>query len=195
VDDEKGLLATLEVDVNGVSGEVIPQLYGNVDVGFPLPVPHSSIWLRTAAGGASGDRDNPVANFYFGAFGNNYVDDGIVKRYREYYSLPGFGINEVSAQSFVRELVEWNLPPVVFESVGTPSLYLNSLRPAIFVGGLWADPGHASLRKNYQTLGTQADLHVSVLHWYDMTLSVGYALGFQSGRRADSEWMISLKIM
>jgi hypothetical protein len=195
VDDEKGLLAALEVDVNGVSGQIIPQLYGNVDVGFPLPIPHSSIWLRTAAGGASGDRDNPVANFYFGAFGNNYVDDGNVKRYREYYSLPGFGINELSAQSFVRELVEWNLPPVVFESVGTPGLYLNSLRPAVFIGGLWADPGHAALRKDYQTLGAQADLHVSVLHWYDMTLSVGYALGYQSGRRTDSEWMVSLKIM
>jgi hypothetical protein len=38
-------------------------------------------------------------------------------------------------------------------------------------------------------------MRINVLHWYAMTLSAGYALGFQSGRRTDSEWMLSLKIM
>jgi hypothetical protein len=65
----------------------------------------------------------------------------------------------------------------------------------VFVAGLWADPGNASVRKDYQSVGTQADLRFSVLHWYDMTLSVGFALGLQGGRRTDSEWMISLKIL
>jgi hypothetical protein len=118
-----------------------------------------------------------------------------VKRYRDYSSLPGFKIDEISALSFVREMVEWNLPPVVFESVGTPGFYLNWLRPAVFAAGLWTDPGHSALRKNYASVGSQTDLHVSVLHWYDMTLSVGYAVGYQGSRRAGSEWMISLKIM
>ena len=40
------------------------------------PFAHSSIWLRSAAGIGTGNRDNPVANFYFGGFGNNYVDSG-----------------------------------------------------------------------------------------------------------------------
>jgi hypothetical protein len=195
VDDEKGLTWNLELDANQVSGKITPQLFGNLDLGFALPLAHSSVWLRSAAGIASGDRDNPVANFYFGGFGNNYVDDGNVKRYREYSSLPGFKIDEVSALSFVREMVEWNLPPVVFESVGTPGFYLNWLRPAAFAAGLWTDPGHTALRKNSASVGTQADLHISVLHWYDMTLSVGYAVGYQGSRRANSEWMISLKIM
>jgi len=34
-----------------------------------------------------------------------------------------------------------------------------------------------------------------VFHWYDMTLSAGYAVGFNGGRHAGDEWMISLKIM
>ena len=195
VDDEKGLLWNVELDANRVSGQNIPQLLGNLDLGFALPLRNSSVWLRSAAGVASGDRSNPVANFYFGSFGNNYVDDGKVKRYREYSSLPGFEIDQISAQSFVREMVEWNLPPVVFESVGSPGFYLNWLRPAVFAAGLWTDPGHTALRKNYASVGTQADLHISVLHWYDMTLSVGYAVGYQGSRRANSEWMISLKIM
>ena len=46
VDDEKGVLAALELDANGVSGQIIPQLYGNVDLGFPLP---DSAFVRLAA--------------------------------------------------------------------------------------------------------------------------------------------------
>ena len=92
-------------------------------------------------------------------------------------------------------MVEWNLPPYVFESVGTPSFYLNWLRPSVFVAGLWTDPGNSALRKDYASVGAQVDLRFSVLHWYDMTLSAGYAVGYQGGRRTGDEWMISLKIM
>ena len=34
--------------------------------------------------------DDPAASFYFGAFGNNRVDNGNVKRYRAPGSMPGF---------------------------------------------------------------------------------------------------------
>jgi hypothetical protein len=85
--------------------------------------------------GAHGNRNNTLANFYFGGFGNNYVDSGPVQRYRQYYSLPGFEIDQVSGLHFVREMMEWNLPPVVFESIGMPSLHLAWLRPAIFAAG------------------------------------------------------------
>jgi hypothetical protein len=194
VDDEQGHSWNVKLDVNQVQGQIIPLFHGGLDLGIALPLPHSSVWLRSAAGVASGDRNNPVSSFYFGAFGNNYVDDGNVKRYREYYSLPGFDIDQISAHSFVRELAEWNLPPVVFESVGTPGFYLNWLRPAVFGGVLWTDPGK-STRKNYGSIGTQADLRFSVLHWYDTMLSVGFAIGLQGTKRVGSEWMISLKIM
>jgi hypothetical protein len=33
------------------------------------------------------------------------------------------------------------------------------------------------------------------MHWYDMTLSVGYAVGFQGSRRSGDEVMVSLKIL
>ena len=39
------------------------------------------------------------------------------------------------------------------------------------------------------------DLKFSILHWYEMTLSAGYAVGFKGGKRAGDEWMVSLKIM
>ena len=195
VEDEKGVAWGVLLHASAAQGIVSPQLRGALDVGFPLPLAHSSLWLRSAAGVAHGDRSNPVVNFYFGGFGNNYVDEGSIKRYRDYDSLPGFKIEEISARSFVRELIEWNVPPVVFESVGTPGFYLTWLRPSVFAAGLWTEPGNKSLRKDYASLGTQGDLRFTIVHRYEMTLSVGYAVGLQGGRRTGDEWMISLKII
>jgi hypothetical protein len=195
VDDEKGITWNLVYQGNHVSGELTPQLRGGLDLGWALPLANSSVWLRTAAGIADGSHNQTVADFYFGAFGNNYVDDGSIKRYREYYSMPGFGINAISALRFARELAEWNLRPAVFEDLGSPGFYLTWLRPSLFAVGLWTDPGFGQPRQNYASVGGQADLRFTILHWYDMTISVGYAAGFQGSRHAGSEWMISLKIL
>jgi len=69
------------------------------------------------------------------------------------------------------------------------------LRPAVFVTGLRTDLERAATRKDYASVGSQVDLRFSVLHWYEMILSAGYAVGIESGRKAGHEWMISLKIM
>ena len=195
VDDEKGVLATSVLSANLANHKTTPQWHGNVDAGYALPWAHSSIWSRTAVGAASGDRNNPLANFYFGGFGNNRIDDGAVKRYREYYAMPGFRLNEIAGLSFVRQMVDWNLPPLVFESAGVPGFHATWLRPAVFGGALWTDPGRSTLRKRYTSLGTQLDLRFSVMHWYEMILSAGYAVGAEGGRRTGHEWMLSLKIM
>src|SRR4029079_7344538 len=157
VDDEKGVIWELDYLGSYVNGQNVPQVRGGLDLGWALPLANSSVWLRTAAGWANGDRNNTVANFYFGGFGNNYVDDKSVKRYRKWDSFPGFEINEIAALSFVKALGEWNLPPYVFESAGTPSFYANWLRPSVFVAGLWGDPGNSALRKSYTSAGAQMD--------------------------------------
>ena len=195
VDDEKGLKWEVVLNANRVHGDTIPQLRGGLDFGVPLPLAHSSVWLRSAAGYSDGERGDPFASFFFGGFGNNYVDSRSEKRYREHYAFPGFGLNEIGGRSFARTAAELNLPPVIFENVGTPSAHLTWLRPAVFAAGLWTDPERSELRKRYGSVGSQVDLRFSVLHWYDMTLSFGYAVGFRGGTRAGDEWMISLKIM
>jgi hypothetical protein len=195
VDDEQGVSASGVLTANFAPGVQTQQLRGNLDVGMALPWAHSSLWLRSAAGVAGGDRGNALANFYFGAFGNNRVDNGEVKRYRAYDSMPGFNIDQISALSFVRGTLEWNLPPTVFEAVGKPDFHLSWLRPAVFVTGMRTDLDRPTTRKDYASVGSQVDLRFSVLHWYEMILSAGYAVGIESGRRAGHEWMISLKIM
>jgi len=195
VDNEKGLAWSLIFQGNHVNGEITPQFRGTLDYGLALPLPHSSVWLRTAVGAADGSRNATAANFYFGAFGNNHVDDKSIKRYRDYYSLPGFGIDAVSGLKFVKELAEWNLPPVIFEGVGTPGFHLTWLQPSVFAAGLWTEPRNASPRTDYASVGAQADLRFGLMHWYNLTLSIGYAVGYQGSQRAGSEWMVSLKII
>ncbi|MEO7743920.1 MAG: hypothetical protein ABIR98_13360 [Usitatibacter sp.] len=195
VDDEKGVVGDAVANVNFASGKAIAQVHGTLDFGMALPLGHASLWLRNAAGYSHGDRDNPYANFFFGGFGNNYIDSRSEKRYREHYSFPGFDLNEIRGRSYTRHLLEANLPPYVFESVGTPAFHLTWLRPAVFASVLWTDPARASERARYANAGAQVDLSFSVLHWYNMTLSAGYAVGYRSSRRAGDEWMVSLKIM
>ncbi len=196
VDDEQGIAwrGVLTASRAGTRGSM--QLHGGLDLGTSFDG-HMSLWSRTALGVAAGARANPVADFYFGAFGNNHVDNGNVKRYREADALPGFEINAVAARRFVKQTVEWNLPPVVFESLGRPALHLSWLRPALFATALWADPPErvAAGPRRHGSIGGQVDLRFSVLHWYEMVLSAGYAKGYDGSRRRGDEWMLSLKIL
>lgn len=203
VDHEKGyrwdIVASADrpsnfVNPNFGDNSVIPKLRAGLDFGFALPWKHSSIWFYNSAGIADGNRLNSLTNYYFGGFGNNYVDDREVKRYREFYSMPGFEIDAISARDFVKSVAEWNLPPIRFQSVGSPGFYLGWIRPAIFFAALKTDPGK-SYDRWFTSAGLQVDLHFTVSHSHAMTLSFGYAAGFQSGDKQDSEVMISLKIL
>jgi hypothetical protein len=122
------------------------------------------------------------------------VDRLEVKRYREWDSFPGFEIDEISAREYGKSVLEFNMPPIRFRNAGTPELYLNHIRPAIFGGVLYTDPGK-EFDETWYTLGFQLDLEFKLLHRLPMTLSVGYAEGYRDSSKVDDEWMVSLKIM
>jgi len=193
-EDDSGIKWTALGGFNRPPGETVLTARGSFDAGVPLPG-GQSLWLRTAAGAMDGPRSVASANFYFGAFGNNYVDGHAVRRYRDWDALPGFAIDGVAAQSFVRAQAEWNAGSFGVDGIGTPAFYPLRVQPALFATALWADPSSSAYRQRYANVGAQVDLNFSALHWYGMTLSVGYALGFGDGRRSGGEWMVSLKIL
>ena len=195
VDHESGQRWHAVASAVGAGGEASFGLRGGFDFGRPLGLAHSSVWLYSSAGTRSGPRSSSQANFYFGGFQNNYVDNGDAKRYRGYDSFPGFDIDEISAQGFAKAVLELNLPPVRFESVGTPGFYLSWVRPALFAGVLATDPGDPALRQTARNLGGQLDFQLNVLHRMPMTLSAGYARGYRPSARTSAEWMVSLKIL
>jgi hypothetical protein len=196
VDDEKGYKWQLVAAMSHVAGDTIPKYYGDFDFGFALPLRNSSIWLRNAAGAAIGDPNDEFANFYFGGFGNNYVDRGEVKRYRLPYSMPGFELNEVGGRNFYRSILEWNLPPIRFRGIGGPRFYLCWARPALFASTLVTNFDDSTLRRNVNSFGAQVDFRFTVFSRLNMTLSLGYAVGDGDGViGSPDEFMVSLKVL
>jgi hypothetical protein len=194
VDHEEGWGWNLDLSEDYAAHEVFPKARIGLDFGYALPWDHSSLWLYSAAGAAGGNHLNPLTFYYFGSFRNNFVDNGEVKRYREYDSFPGFDIDEIAARNFIKSVGEWNLPPIRFSDVGTPSLFLSSLRPALFAGVLFADPGEAT-SQTYETVGVQVDWNFTVALRLPMTFSIGYAEGFVGGTPHRGQILASLKIL
>jgi hypothetical protein len=172
-----------------------PMGYATLDIGKPLPVRHSSLWLRSAAGYSPGSREEPFANFYFGAFGNNWVDYQDAKRYREYAAFPGVELDEIAGTNFVKALLDLNLPPLRFRRVGKPAFYASYVRTSIFSTGLVTNLDSREDRVTAGSIGAQADLRITVLVNQPLMLSFGYARAFlKDGPRSD-ETMVSLKIL
>jgi hypothetical protein len=190
VDDEKGVRWQLALRDNYAHGTMLPRVYGTYDYGFLLPMKNSPIWLRTAAGYGFGNRNEALANFYFGAFGNNWVDRLETSRYREYASFPGVELDQIGAKSFGRALAEWNLPPVRFRHLGVPYLYCNWMRLSLFGGGLATDGG-----RRYRDAGAQLDFRIVPFSYLNSTFSLGYAVAKGNRTPRSGEFMISLKLL
>ena len=194
VDDEYGKHWTLATSGNAVSSQFFPRLRGTYDRGMLLPLEHSSVWLHTAAGKSFGDHDNPFANFYFGAFGNNWIDYQEVRRYRDYYSFPGLDLNEIGGTDFAKAGLEWTLPPLRFRRVGVPGLYTNWARLALFSNALTTDITRSESRRHVYDLGAQVDLSLVMFSNLESMFSLGYAVAHEKGR-SSNEVMISLKLL
>jgi hypothetical protein len=195
VDDEKGQKWTVGTRVYYVNSMVFTKVQATYDIGCALPLGHSSLWLRNASGFSPQRPDEPFANFFFGGFGNNYLDHGEEKRYREVESFPGAEINEIGGRNFLRSTLEWTLPPRRFSRVGTPGAYLSWLRPALFVSALLTNLDDESVRRRAISAGGQVDLRFSVLSALDMTFSAGAAVRLANGVPQAGEFMASLRVL
>jgi hypothetical protein len=195
VDEEGGTKWSASATTDLVDATVVPKLFGTFDQSIARPFGHSSVWSRTATGFSPRDRALPFANFFFGAFGNNWVDHLDEKRYRDATRFPGLDLNEIGGRNFVKTSVEWNLPPWRFRRAGIPALYASWVRPALFVGGLATDVDAAAVRRRIGNVGGQIDVRFSALSALELTLSAGGAVAFEHGQPPRREAMFSLKIL
>jgi hypothetical protein len=195
VDDEKGIRGVIFSRNTYINSEIIPLMFANLDYGIPLAINHSSIWLRSSAGYSFGERDDPNANFFFGGFGNNYVDYQDEKRYREFYSFPGAELNSIGGTNYGKLMLEWTLAPLRFRRVGIPNLYARWARFALFSSGIVTNIDSDSLRRTVYNIGGQLDFRLILLSRLESTFSLGYGAAFEKNRRLLNEFMISLKIL
>jgi hypothetical protein len=194
VDHEKGIAWRALANLDVAQGELFPKVSGGLDYGVPLPLPNSSAWIYAHAGTAWGERLHPLANFYFGSFRNNFVDNRPEKRYREVESFPGFQIDEIAARRFGKLTGEINLPPLRFAEVGTPAFFLSHIRPALFAGAMTTEGADGEGHRYFNT-GAQLDLNFTVALRLPMVLSIGAAAGWADGDFRKTELLASLKIM
>jgi len=192
---EKGLLWGLYLNDKYAESENFLRVRGHIDLGIPLPIKYSSVWLRSSAGYSWGDPENTLSNFYFGAFGNNWVDYKEVRRYHDYYSFPGIDINELGANNFGKLLLEWELPAIRFKRAGIPALYFTWASPALFGSAIATNLNDSEFRRELYNLGAQIDFKMVIFTNLSTTFSVGLARAFESGQPSSNEFMISLKIL
>jgi hypothetical protein len=177
-----------------VDSEIFPRISATYDRGFMLPLDHSSLWVRTAAGKSWGDRENAFSSFFFGGFGNNWIDWGEVRRYRSAESFPGLELNETGGTDYAKATLEWTLPPVRFKRVGVPGFYSNWARLALFSSGLATEIGDDALRRELWSAGAQVDFSMVLFSTLESMFSVGYGRAFDHGSTS-GELMISLKLL
>ena len=163
VDDEKGLAWELGFLGDRVTGDLFPNAYADARPrAGPAAQPLVDVAAQRRGLGTGGDRDEPFANFYFGGFGNNWVDHGDEKRYREYTASPGRDQRD-RRRELRQAMVEWNLPPLRFRRVGTPGCFLTWARPALFASGLVTNWTTARLRRSVANAAAQLDFRLAAL--------------------------------
>jgi hypothetical protein len=195
LDPEKGLEWTLFASDRWVGSDHYPRGWGQLAFGIPLPWDHSSLWPQLTAGASGGDVDDPLANFYFGAFGNNWVDHGEVRMFRDVYSFPGVEIDELSGTNFGKAMLEWRLPPLRFKRLGAPNFYLTWASATLFGGAITTNLDDDALRDTVKNVGAQVDFKVVIFTNLSATLSFGYGYAWGGERPSGTEFMASLKIM
>ena len=196
VEEEVGASWSAAVRSNLVNGALYPRLNLEASKGFLLPLDHSSLWFRGAAGSAlSGDRTQPFARSYFGGFANNWVDHRDIKQFRDAGSFPGLAINEVGGSTYAKAQVEWVSPPVRFQSIGVPSAYLRWANLSLFANGLVTDVHDTAERRAFASAGAQVNLRLVTMSWIDSTISLGYAAAQGDGVPLNRAFMLSLKLM
>ena len=200
---ERGWRGSVEGGVNGVrfvrgsdaAWRGFPWASATLDGGTPTPVRNLSVWVRTAAGYSPGDPDEPFANFFFGGFGNNWIDHQDPKRYRGYESFPGVELNQVGGTHFGRAMIEVHLPPLRFSRLGAMRLFASWARLSVFGAGLVTNVDRSGSRRELADVGAQLDVRFQFLFSQPLTLSGGWARAFEQHRSHDEEWMLSLKIL
>jgi hypothetical protein len=196
VDDELGTTWGASLRGNQVSGRLYPRVSLDASEGFLLPLDHSSLWLRASAGAAlAGARSDPFADFFFGGFGNNWVDYRDIQQFRNTESFPGIDINSVGGASYGRAQVQWVTPPLRFRRVGTPSFYLQWADLSLFATGLALDVDDPAARSTLASVGAQFDVRLITLSHLESTASTGFAVVRGPGGARHSAWMFSFKIM
>ncbi len=151
--------------------------------------PHNVFHLQLAGGWRHTGKTGALTNFYFGGFGNQYIDPELAEQYRKVFRFPGVPIYDLTNDEFIKVGFENKLPPCRFTNFHLGPHTFTSMDLTIFNQYLFFSP---EMFDRWANIGTQ--LNIKLKHWYNIesTLSFGIAQAWNKG--GDSwAWFISFK--
>jgi hypothetical protein len=170
-----------------------PQLINNFDLGFLLPLRNTSMWFRTSLGQSFGDSKKSNSYFYFGGFGNNYLDFRSAQQYRDMSSFPGVEIDQISALNYGKLITEIDFKPLRFRNLGFLGFYSTYARFSLFGMGLCTNVANSQPQLNYFASGAQLDFELVLFSLLKSTLSFGFSRAYGPMPNSD-QFMVSLKL-
>ncbi len=193
IEPEKGYDWNVIAYTSFAKNTFYPQFVNNFDLGFLLPMRNTALWFRTSVGQSFGESDKTNSQFYFGGFGNNYVDYRAAQQYRDMSAFPGMEINALSAMNYGKLLTEIDFRPIRFRKLGFPGFYSTYARFSLFGMGLFTNLANDLPQAEYYNSGIQLDMELVLFSLLKSTLSFGYARGYSPGLPED-QFMVSLKL-
>ena len=103
---------------------------------FTWGFPHNSLHLKISAGWRHTKANLAIGKFYFGGFGNRYLETVPVKQYRKVFRFPGIPIYNLPTDRFLKIMVEHNLPPLRFAHLFLGHHSLNAVDVSWYSQGL-----------------------------------------------------------
>ncbi|RMF60325.1 MAG: hypothetical protein D6748_04335 [Calditrichaeota bacterium] len=195
VDDEQGTRWSISGMFFGVDPQGTFEVVGGVHSEFsyfhPFLWPHNILHLKISAGYRHTKDHLSIGKFYFGGFGNRYLEKEKVKQYRKVFRLPGIPIYSLAGKRFLKGMIEHTLPPLRFGNAYLGHHHLNHIDVSWYSQGLWIASNQDQL---WIDVGAQVNLVFK--HWYNLesTVSAGIANTWsESG--SNRAWFISLKLL
>lgn len=198
--DEQGWKGGVTAYTYYAARQLFPSVRANLSYGHLLPgLRNTDIWLHSSFGKAFGNADSVFGKFYMGGFGNNYVDYRPQSQYRNWDSMPGAEIDEISAREYGKLMLELNTTPIHFRNFGFSFLYPRYAQVSLFGAGLATDFFHTRTPACYASAGAQLDIEIVLFNYLKTTWSAGYGHLFplqNTPFAADKgKWMFSLKLL
>lgn len=153
--------------------------------------PHNVLYTRMAAGYHMKNSELRQSSFFFGGFGNREVENVDVKQYRKVFRFPGIPIYSLSADKFVKVMIENNFPPIRFSNFSIRRHYLNHIDISIYSQGMIVESEQG---KYWGDAGGQINFIFKHLDNLETTFSAGIAKTWFAGGN-DWEWFLSFKLL
>jgi len=151
--------------------------------------PHNIFMMNLSAGVRHTEKRLAQGKFYFGGFGNRYLENEPVEQYRKVFRFPGVQIYDLVADRFGKITLENKLPPLRFGDAYLGHHSLTHIDATLFSQGLAID---RNWRGIWLDAGTQINLHLK--HWFNLESTISFGVAKAWNRYQSSwEWFVSFK--